>query len=155
MNMPRLLILLAAAVAFGAGLWNGHVYDDYAIFSDPLLFAPSGWWEIFIERTRPLTYLTFWAELRLTDKPAALQHAVNLALHLAAVWLAFDCLRRLLPQPAAVIAALLFAVHPLQGETVNYIWARSTLLMTVFCLLSLWDWVGDRHWRAVLWFAFA
>jgi hypothetical protein len=54
-----------------------------------------------------------------------------------------------------VIAALIFAVHPLQGETVNYIWARGTLLMTVFCMLALRDWIGERRWRPVMWFALA
>lgn len=155
MSTPRFLILLAAALAFGASLWNGNVYDDYAIFSDPLLFAPSGWWEIFVERTRPITYLTFWAELKVTREPVILQHAVNLLLHLGAVWLAFDCLSRMLSQRAALIAALIVAVHPLQGETVNYIWARSTLLMAMFCLLSLRDWMRECRWRAVGWFGLA
>jgi protein O-mannosyl-transferase len=149
--MQIALILLAAALAFGVSLWHGYVYDDYAIFSDPLLFAPAGWCQIWIERTRPLTYLTFRAEFH----HASLQHGLNLALHMTAVWLAFDSLSRLLPRRAAVIATLLFAVHPLQGETVNYVWARSTLLMAVLCLLSLRDWTREHRWRAVAWFGLA
>ena len=52
----------------------------------------------------------------------------------------------------AWFAAAIFAVHPMQSEAVNYIFARSTLLMSLFCLLSLNDWLRGRHWRAVLWF---
>ena len=55
-------------------------------------------------------------------------HAVNLALHLAAVLLAYECLRRLLPERAALVAAAIFAVHPMQAEAVNYVWARSIVL---------------------------
>lgn len=72
-----------------------------------------------------------------------------------AVLLAYSAFRRLLPERSAVAAAAIFALHPLQVEPVSYVWARSTLLMTVFCLLSLRDWMSDRHWRAVTWFAVA
>jgi uncharacterized membrane protein len=64
-------------------------------------------------------------------------HAVNLLLHLGAVLLAYECLRRLLPERAALIAAALFAIHPIQAEAVNYVWARSILLATVGRLASL------------------
>jgi tetratricopeptide (TPR) repeat protein len=144
------LIVLAAALSFGASLQNEFVYDDYAIFSDAILQSPTGWWEVWLTHTRPLTYFTFW-----TRFTPPVQHALNLALHLVAVWLAFDVLSRLVPRSAAVIATLLFAIHPLQGEAVNYVWARSTLLMTVFCLLSWRGWLGEHRWRAVLWFGLA
>src|SRR5687768_8770744 len=107
------LILLAAALSFGASLANEFVYDDYAVFSDAVLQSPTGWWEVWRTHTRPLTYFTFW-----TGFTPALQHAVNLSLHLIAVWLAFGVLSRLVPGSAAVIATLLFAIHPLQGEAV-------------------------------------
>lgn len=76
-------------------------------------------------------------------------------LHVLAVLLAYSAFRRLLPERSAVAAAAIFALHPLQVEPVSYVWARSTLLMTVFCLLSLRDWISYRHWRAVAWFAVA
>jgi hypothetical protein len=60
-----------------------------------------------------------------------------------------------MPESAAWTAAAIFAAHPLQSEAVNYVFARSTLLMTVFCLLSLNDWVRARRWRAVIWFGSA
>jgi protein O-mannosyl-transferase len=58
-----------------------------------------------------------------------------------------------MPVQTAWFAAAIFALHPIQSEAVNYIFARSTLLMALFCLLSLNDWLRGRHWRAVLWFA--
>jgi tetratricopeptide (TPR) repeat protein len=152
---PAWLLLLALA-GFGAGLFGTFILDDYAIFSDPVLTSPSGWWEVWrLDQTRPLTYFTFWLNYRLGATDPAGYHAVNLALHLCAVWLAFGALRRLMPDKAAWVAAAIFAVHPLQSEAVNYVFARSTLLMTVFCLLSLQFWLKGKHWWAVLWFALA
>ena len=97
-------------------------------------------------QTRPLTYFTFWLNFELGGKNPIGYHAVNLALHLAAVLLLYDVLRRLLDRPRALLAAALFAVHPIQAEAVNYIWARSTMLMTVLCLLSWRSWLEQRYW---------
>jgi hypothetical protein len=149
-------LLLLAVIAYGGSLFGTFILDDFAILSDPVLTSPSGWWEVWRpSQTRPLTYFTFWANYMIAGREAVVYHGVNLALHLGSVWLAFEALRRLMPGQTAWLAAAIFAVHPIQSEAVNYIFARSTLLMAVFCLLSLNDWLRGRHWRAVLWFAFS
>jgi protein O-mannosyl-transferase len=148
----RLLLLTAALVAFGASLGSGFHFDDYAIFSDATLQSPRGWLEIWsLRQTRPLTFLSFWIN---GNSPLAM-HAVNLLLHLAAVLLAFECLRRLLPERTALIAAAIFAVHPLQAEAVDYIWGRSIILAAIFCFASLWCWIAEQRWMAVACFAMA
>ncbi len=80
---------------------------------------------------------------------------MNLVLHLIAVWLCRDVLRRILPPRTADIGAFVFALHPLQAEAVNYVWARATLLMAVFALLSVRDWLRGRVLLSVLWCALA
>lgn len=148
----RLLLLAAALVAFGASLGSGFHFDDYAIFSDRALQSSRGWLEIWsLRQTRPLTYLSFWLN---GYNPAAM-HAGNLVLHLAAVLLLFECLRRLLPPRTALIAAAIFAVHPLQAEAVDYIWGRSIVLAALFCFASLLCWITERRWMAVAFFAAA
>ena len=60
-----------------------------------------------------------------------------------------------MPSEVAWLAVAIFAVHPIQSEAVNYIFARSTLLMSCFCLLSFNEWLRDgiggqssgSHWR--------
>lgn len=148
----RLLLLAAALLAFGASLGSGFHFDDYAIFADSRLASPRGWLEIWSGRqTRPLTYLTFWLNQSLGGRDPVGHHAVNLALHVCAVLLVYECLRKLLPARAALLAAALFAVHPLQAESVDYVWGRSILLATVFCLASLLAWIGGkRFWAAAL-----
>ena len=59
------------------------------------------------------------------------------------------------PSVPRSVAAALFAVHPIQAEAVNYVWARSILLAALLCFASLWNWLEGRRWMAVLWFALA
>src|SRR5690349_21563608 len=153
----RLLLLTATLLAFGGSLWSGFHFDDYSMFSDPAMASASGWMEMFtLRQTRPLTFLTLWINYAIEGNGSAIgYHVVNLGLHLAAVALALECLRKLLPERAAVAAAAVFALHPIQAEAVDYIWARSILLATVLCLASLLDWLNDRHWSAVAWFGAA
>ena len=152
----RLLLTAAVLVAFGASLGSGFHFDDYAIFADRALTSISGWREVWaVAQTRPLTYLTFWLNFQMGGNSPAGYHAVNLLLHIAAVLLLYGCLERLLPERLALTAAAVFAVHPAVSEAVLYVWGRSILLATVFCLLALRDWQRQRHWRAAAWFAAA
>jgi tetratricopeptide (TPR) repeat protein len=146
------ILLAAALAAFGASLAGPFHLDDYSLLTDPVLASPGGWWEVWRPlQTRPLTWFTFWVNVQLGGG----YHLVNLALHLGAVLAAFEALKRLLDARAALLAAALFAMHPIQAEAVNYVFARATLLMTLLCLASLGAWARGRHWLAVAWFAAA
>jgi tetratricopeptide (TPR) repeat protein len=125
----------------------GFHVDDYAIFSDPLLRAPR--WP------HPLTNLTFWLNYQVGGQEPLGYHAVNLLLHLGAVLLAWECLRRLLPPTAALLAAAIFAVHPLQAEAVNYVAMRGVMLAALFCFAALLAWIEGWPWLAVAAFAAA
>jgi hypothetical protein len=156
----RLLLLTAALAAFGASLGSGFHFDDYAIFSDPVLTSPWGWLQVWGWRqTRPLTYFTFWLNYQTGGQDPLGYHAVNLLLHLGAVLLAYECLRRLGPEGtpgrAALVAAAVFAVHPLQAEAVDYVWGRSIVLAALLCFAALLCWITGRPWAAVAWFAAA
>lgn len=137
------ILLFTAIIAFGGCLWGSFHFDDYSLFSSDL-------WRPF--DIRPLTYLTFWVNELAGGRNPLGYHAVNLLLHLTAVVLLFEVLKRLTPAKAAWIAAAIFAVHPFQAEPVNYIFARSTTLATVLCLASLASWIGGHRWWAVAWF---
>jgi tetratricopeptide (TPR) repeat protein len=152
----RLLLLAAALAAFGASLGSGFHFDDYAIFSDPVLTSPWGWLQVWgLRQTRPLTYVTFWLNYQAGGQDPIGYHALNLLLHLGAVLLAYECLRRLLPERAALVAAALFAVHPLQAEAVDYVWGRSIVLAALLSFAALLCWITGRPWAAVACFAAA
>ena len=138
------VLLLAAIIAFEGCLWGTFQFDDYSLFSGDL------WRPLDI---RPITYLTFWFNHALGGWNPAGYHAFNLALHLIAVVLLGVALSRLIPARAALIAAAIFALHPFQADPVNYIFARSILLATLFSLASLEAWTRGHRWLAVAFFA--
>lgn len=140
------LLLLAAAAAFGGALWAPFHLDDLALLNDPAVTSPSGWLDCFrLGQTRPLTWLTFWINYQIGETNPSGYHSVNLLLHLASIAV-------LRSTGAGLVAAGVFALHPIQTEAVVYVFARATLLMTFFCLLSLRAWKAGREWEAVAWF---
>jgi tetratricopeptide (TPR) repeat protein len=152
----RLLLLAAALAAFGASLGSGFHFDDYAIFSDAALTSKSGWLAVWgLRQTRPLTYFTYWLNYSISGRDPFGYHLLNLLFHLGAVLLAYECLRRILPHPAAWLAAAIFATHPLQAESVDYIWGRPIVLAALFCFAALLCWLRSNPWWAVLCFALA
>src|SRR5690348_5486062 len=152
LTRTRLGLIAVTLLAWGGSLWSGFHLDDYSIFRGSLT-EPAGVLDLWgLKETRPLTNFTQWANYQLGGRNAVGYHAVNLALHLGAVLLAYECLRRLLPGRAAWIAAGIFAVHPIQAEAVDYVWGRAIVLAALLCLASLAAWMGGRPWEAVGWF---
>ncbi|MGA2195523.1 MAG: tetratricopeptide repeat protein [Bryobacteraceae bacterium] len=97
-----------------------------------------------------LARFSFWLNYQ-AGGGAALCHAFNLALHLAAVLLLFECVRRLEGERAAFLAAAIFAVHPLQAGAVDYVSARGVLLAATLLLAAFASWLrsrGKNGWRA-------
>ncbi len=112
---------------------------------------PVHWVDCF-RQTRPISELTFWLNDSLLGGSPLSWHAIDLLLHLAVVTLVWEVLRKLIGDRAGFIAALLFAVHPLMTEPVAYVFARATLLATLFSLLAIQSWIAGRVWTAVIWF---
>ena len=141
--LPRWSLFLLALLPHAPALPGIFVFDDYS-----LLAKPPAWADLWrLEQTRPLTYLSF-----LLNQSLGGWHLFNLAAHLACVWLLDRIARRTLPANIAWVAPFLFAVHPLLSEPIQYVFARSSLLATLFCLAALYAWTRDRPWQAVAWF---
>ncbi|HEU0123198.1 MAG TPA: hypothetical protein VFQ91_21890 [Bryobacteraceae bacterium] len=149
------LWLAVAAAAFLAwlALPGTFVFDDHSVFVDPAVVAGDAWRQwVRLEQTRPLTYITFWADYRLWGAAAGGFHFTNLLIHLACGAFLFLCGRRLFEKNVAWTAALVFLLHPLAQEPLLYVFARSSSLAALFCLAALWFWLRDRPGAAVLLF---
>ncbi len=156
LSRSQVLLPAAALLAFGAALAGGFHLDDYSLFSNPDITSSAGFIRLWGPlATRPLTNSTFWLNFTLGARNPFGYHLVNLALHIAAVAILLGILKKLVSIPAALVAAGIFALHPIQAEAVNYVFERGTLIATLLCLLSLRDWLAERPWRAVAWFAAA
>ena len=86
----------------------------------------------------PLPMLTYLADYACGGVSPFAYHLQNLLWHLCAVWLAWLLLRELgLRRESALLAALIFAVHPQRVESVVWIAERKDVMCTVFVLMSL------------------
>jgi protein O-mannosyl-transferase len=124
-------------------------YDDPAyVTHNPMVQAGLTWpglkWafaSLHAEATywHPLTWLSHMLDCQLYGLKPAGHHLTSLLLHTLNTLLLFVLLRRLTgrPAPSAVLAAL-FALHPLQVDSVAWIAERKNLLSASFALLSLW-----------------
>ena len=153
-------ILLAGiallALAFGATLTSSFHFDDYYMLEDPVVTEAWGWWDAFrLERTRPLTYVTFWLNYQVGGEDPGGYHAFSLLLHGLTAWLLWGVSHKLLRPRAALLATAVFAFHPIQTEPLAYVFARATILATLFAVLSWKAWMDKRYWHSTLWFAAA
>lgn len=90
----------------------------------------------------PATWLSLQLDATLFGPGPAGFHRTNLALHLAAVALAWLLARRMgLGLAAATLVALLLAVHPLNVEAVAWVTARKDVLMAPLLLGAALAWV--------------
>src|SRR5262249_1926450 len=91
----------------------------------------------------PVTNSLLWLEWRLWGKEPTNYHRINILLQIINSLLIWAGLRRL-AIPGAFLAALLYAVHPLNVETGAWIFQRKNMLSALFFLASLWCYLGDR-----------
>lgn len=159
---PLLAIALAAVLAFANSLGNGFHFDDEhslvenphirslanipAFFADPQLFSRNAGSEMY----RPLVLVSYALNYRLGGYAVQGYHLVNLALHLLAACALYQVLGTLgLGRGEALAGGLLFAVHPLAAEPVNYISSRSESLAALLVLGALWCHARSRAgWSA-------
>jgi tetratricopeptide (TPR) repeat protein len=85
----------------------------------------------------PLTWISHMIDYRLFGDSAGGHHVMNLLFHLANTSLFFLLIRRATGQRwVAALSAGLFALHPVNVETVAWVSERKNLLSTFFFLLS-------------------
>jgi tetratricopeptide (TPR) repeat protein len=129
---------------------------DLSWFARPFSVDESGahFFHLHVFKTRFVTYLTFALNYRLGGLEPRGYHAASVALHLVTALLVALGVRRALALPAfdgsaarrdaeivALVAAALFALHPIQTETVTYTVQRAALLAGTFSLLAFWSYL--------------
>jgi tetratricopeptide (TPR) repeat protein len=136
-----LVICLSVLAAYWPALRGGFIWDDTSLVTgNDLIKADDGlhrfWFTTESADFWPVTMTSFWFEWRLWGPHAAGYHATNLVLHVMDTLLIWAILRRL-RLPGAFIAAMLFAVHPVNVESVAWIAERKNLLAMLFFLVSI------------------
>jgi tetratricopeptide (TPR) repeat protein len=134
------LILVAVLVAYFPALRGGLLWDDDAHVTKASLQSLPGlgriWFEVgATQQYYPLLHSAFWVEHRLWGDSVLGYHLSNVFFHAGAAWLLFVLLRRL-SFPAPLLAAFLFALHPVCVESVAWISEQKNTLSAVFYLSS-------------------
>src|SRR5215467_14713555 len=138
------LILAVITLLAYQPAWHGQLlWDDDAHVSGPELRTLDGLRRIwFVPRTNqqyyPVLFTSFWLQERLCGDSTTGYHLVNLLLHIGCVVLVLKILR-FLRIPGAELSAVIFALHPVNVETVAWIAERKNTLSGVFALAAtLW-----------------
>ena len=137
-----LAIVLMVLAAYAPAVHGGFVWDDDTyVTRNPLLTAPDGLHRIWFTTDSPsqyfpLVYTAFRAERSLWGLDPVGYHVVNILLHIANSLLLWLILRRL-RIPGAWLAAAIWAVHPVNVESVAWITERKNTLSTLFYLLTI------------------
>jgi len=91
----------------------------------------------------PLTWLSHMLDTQLFGLNPAGHHLTNLLLHVANVLLLFAVLRQMTGAVwCSTLVAALFALHPLNVESVAWVAERKNVLSTLFWLLTMAAYVG-------------
>jgi tetratricopeptide (TPR) repeat protein len=150
--MPKAAWLMGALLVIGVVLayqpaWQaGYIWDDDVyVTQNRLLTAPDGLKRIWFSGDSPsqyfpLTYTALRVEHGLWGLKPAGYHWVNILLHAINALVLWRLLGRL-RIPGAWLAAAIFALHPVQVESVAWITELKNVLSFFFFLLSLWAWV--------------
>ncbi|MFM2081756.1 MAG: hypothetical protein RL380_447 [Verrucomicrobiota bacterium] len=139
--------LALLVVAAYLPVWHaGYVWDDDRyVTENPLLTATDGLWRIWFtphvqSQYFPLVFTTLRLEHALWGLHPLGYHLVNVLFHTANALLAWTLLRRL-AMPGAWLAAAVWALHPVQVESVAWVTELKNTESTFFYLTACLAWL--------------
>jgi len=130
------LLAVATVVAFSPALTGDFIWDDALIFMVAPRAPSTFWFSLHQPDYWPVTYTMIWSLWRLFDHHSLGYHLVNVGIHVANIYLWWRVLTHLGFKEGRWLAVALFALHPLQVETVAYVFQLKTTLALTFFLLS-------------------
>jgi tetratricopeptide (TPR) repeat protein len=157
------LVLMAALTAYFPALTGDFLWDDAGHVTNPALQSWAGlgriWFEVgATQQYYPLLHSAFWIEHRIWGDASVGYHLINVLWHATSACLLLAILRRL-AIPGAILAAFIFALHPVCVESVAWISEQKNTLSTVCYLAAALAWLRfeddrrpARYVVATLWF---
>jgi tetratricopeptide (TPR) repeat protein len=155
-----LAVLLAYSKIFNAGFMNWD--DPDYVFHTPDISSGIGWQQIknwfssyYIGNYQPLPVFTYALDHLIGGENPLVYHLDNLIWHIADTFLVYLFIGRLQRNNwVSLFVALLFALHPVQTESVSWIAARNKGMNTFFYLSTLLvytHYVYHRSAKKMIW----
>src|SRR6478672_10574620 len=134
------ILAVVTLLAYQPAWHGGFLWDDDANIATPELRSLDGLRRIWVQpratqQYQPHHYSSSWLQQRLIGNSPTGYHLVNLLLHIGCVVLVLKILR-FLRVPGAELAAMIFALHPVNVETVAWIAERKNVLSGIFALAA-------------------
>ena len=135
-----LILAVVTMLAYQPAWHGGLLWDDDNCSTPSELRSLDGLRRIWFQprataQYYPLLYSSYWIQQRLLGDSTTGYHLVNLLLHIGCVVLVLKILR-FLRVPGAELAAMIFALHPVNVETVAWIAERKNALSGIFALAA-------------------
>lgn len=170
------VIVIAGALAYSNSLSGPFIFDDQlSIVENSQIRDLGNLSSVLAPESelptagRPLVNLSFAINYALGGLDVRGYHLVNIAIHLLCALLVFGIIRRTLELPSlherwagastnvGFAVAILWTLHPLNTEAVNYLTQRTELMMALCYLLTLYASIlarrpnatDDHLWRAL------
>ena len=138
------LLFVAVVAVYSCTLAHGFIWDDdLHVTANPTIIGPLGLKEIWTTAAAnyfPLVLTNFWVQHALWGLQPFGYHAVTIACHALCAILLWRVLLAL-GVPGAWLGAALWALHPVQVESVAWISELKNTQSGVFFLLSILFWV--------------
>jgi Flp pilus assembly protein TadD len=161
------IIAMMVALVYSPSIGAPFYFDDFRqIIENSVIQNPFDLFTIAnYSPARSFGYLTFALDHAFYGNSASGFHITNSFIHLLAGWAVFGLLMALIRSPVLekqkdelvwlpLIAALIFALHPLQTQAVTYIVQRLASLTGLLYISSLafyaWGRITSRHWFYLL-----
>src|SRR5271170_784038 len=145
-TLPALGLAALCLAAYWPLLQAGYIWDDNVWLTDnPLVQHWNGLWYIWFApltstQYYPLVYTAFLLQFKLWGLNPLGYHLVNIVLQAINAILLWRILR-LLGLKSAWIVAAIFAIHPLQVETVGWVTEQKNLLSAAFGMSAAFLWI--------------
>lgn len=153
------ILSCVVVLCYWNSLYCGFVFDDVSAILDnkdlhpstPIkkLFQNDFWGTPMSEERshksyRPLTVLTFRLNFLFSELNAVSYHLLNLLLHAVVCVIFLKVCKLFLDNRTSLIAALLFAVHPIHTEAVTGVVGRAELLSSIFLLAAFLSYTKSK-----------
>ncbi len=135
-------IISLVSISYWPILSAGYIWDDdNYVTNNPTLNSWQGLKDIWLKpgavpQYYPLVHTTYWLEYRLWGHNPLGFHIVNIILHILNVIVLWRILKKL-HLPWAILTCILFAIHPINVESVAWITERKNVLSGLLYLIAL------------------